>query len=92
MWQQVGILREGKDLASAIKKLEAIDVSKCEKPGRHEYEIRNLHALALLMARSALARQESRGSHYRADFPYRDDDDFCKHSIVQQGKNVTFET
>jgi L-aspartate oxidase len=92
MWREVGILRDGKDLTSAIRKLDAIDVSKCERPGRSEYETRNLHALALLMARSALARQESRGSHYRADFPYRDDDDFCKHSMVQKGKDVTFET
>ena len=91
MWLQVGILRDGKDLTGAIKKLEAIDLPKCEKPGRRDYETRNLHALALLMARSALARQESRGSHYRADFPYRDDDDFCKHSVVQKGKDVTFE-
>jgi L-aspartate oxidase len=90
MWQQVGILRDGKDLASAIKKLEAIELSKCEKPGRSDYETRNLHALALLMARSALARQESRGSHYRGDFPYRDDDDFGKHSVVQKGKDVGF--
>jgi L-aspartate oxidase len=91
MWRQVGILRDGKDLSAAIKQLEATEVSKCEKPGRTEYELRNLHALALLMARSALARQESRGSHYRADFPYRDDEDFNKHSIVQKGQDVGFE-
>jgi succinate dehydrogenase/fumarate reductase flavoprotein subunit len=91
MWQQVGVLRDGKDLASAIKKLEAMDVSKCEKPGRSDYETRNLHTLALLIARSALARVESRGSHYRADFPYRDDEDFARHSLVQKGKDVGFE-
>ena len=91
MWRQVGILRDGKELAAAIKRLEALDVSTCEKPGRTEYEIRNLHTLALLMSRSALARIESRGSHYRADFPYRDDEDFGKHSIIQKGKEVGFE-
>jgi L-aspartate oxidase len=91
MWQQVGVLRDGKDLASAIKKLEAMDVSKCEKAGRSDYETRNLHTLALLIARSALARVESRGSHYRADFPYRDDEDFARHSLVQKGKDVGFE-
>ena len=42
------------------------------------------------MAKSALARQESRGSHYRSDFPYRDDDDFAKHSIVRKGQDVRF--
>jgi L-aspartate oxidase len=91
LWRQVGIMRDGKDLAGAIAQLQAIELPKCDKPGRHEYEVRNLHSLALLMARSALAREESRGSHYRSDFPYRDDEKFGKHSIVQKGKNVGLE-
>jgi L-aspartate oxidase len=91
MWRQVGILRDGKDLAAAITQLQAIDLPKCEKPGRAEFELRNLHSLALLMARSALAREESRGSHYRADFPYRNDDEPPKHSLITKGHDVTFE-
>jgi L-aspartate oxidase len=91
MWRQVGILRDGKELTAAIAQLEALDLSKCQKAGRADLESRNLHTLALLMARSALARLESRGSHYRSDFPYRDDDDFPKHSLVQKGKEVGFE-
>jgi L-aspartate oxidase len=87
----VGILRDGKELTAAIAQLEALDLSKCQKAGRADLESRNLHTLALLMARSALARLESRGSHYRSDFPYRDDDDFPKHSLVQKGKEVGFE-
>jgi succinate dehydrogenase/fumarate reductase flavoprotein subunit len=50
-----------------------------------------MHALALVMVKSALARHESRGSHYRSDFPYRDDDDFSKHSIAQKAKEIRFE-
>jgi len=91
LWRQVGIMRDGKDLAGAIAALQAIELPKCDKPGRHEYEVRNLHSLALLMALSALAREESRGSHYRSDFPYRDDEKFGKHSIVQKGKEVGLE-
>jgi L-aspartate oxidase len=60
-------------------------------PTRADYELLNLHSLASLIARSALAREESRGSHYRSDFPYRDDDDFQKHSIIQRSKDITFE-
>jgi succinate dehydrogenase/fumarate reductase flavoprotein subunit len=60
-------------------------------PNRTDHELGNLHTLATLIARSALARQESRGSHYRSDFPYRDDDDFQKHSLIQRFKDVTFE-
>jgi len=91
MWREVGILRSGKDLADAIKQLQALELPKSQKPGRAEHELRNLHALALLIARSGLAREESRGSHYRSDFPYRNDEDFGKHSAVQKGKEVRFE-
>ena len=91
MWRQAGILRNGKDLAAAIEQLKALELPQTEKAGRAEHELRNMHALALLIARSALAREESRGSHYRSDFPYRNDEDFAKHSVVQKGKDVGFE-
>jgi L-aspartate oxidase len=91
MWRLVGILRTGKDLATAIEQLQALQLPKSEKHDRAESELRNMHALALVMAKSALARHESRGSHYRSDFPYRDDDDFNKHSVAQKGKDIRFE-
>ena len=91
MWREVGILRSGKELADAIKQLQALELPKASKPGRPEHELRNLHTLSLLIARSALAREESRGSHYRSDFAYRNDEDFSKHSAVQKSKDVSFE-
>jgi L-aspartate oxidase len=91
MWREVGIMRSGKELTDAIKQLKAMELPKTEKPGRSAHELRNLHSLALLMAQSALAREESRGSHYRSDFAYRNDEDFSKHSAVQKGKDVCFE-
>ena len=91
MWREVGILRSGKELADASKQLQALDVATPEKPGRTEHELRNLHTLALLIVRSALAREESRGSHYRLDFAFRNDEDFGKHSAVKKGKDVTFD-
>src|SRR5437588_390400 len=91
MWRQVGILRSGKELTDAIKQLQTLELPKSEKPGRAGHELKNLHALALLIARSGLAREESRGSHYRSDFPYRNDEDFGKHAAVQKGKDLRFE-
>jgi L-aspartate oxidase len=91
MWRHVGILRSGKELAAAVALLENLQLPRSENPGRRDYELINLRSLASLMARSALAREESRGSHYRSDFPYRDDDEFQKHSLVQRSKDVTFE-
>jgi L-aspartate oxidase len=91
MWRHVGILRSGKELSAAIAFLEDMKPPRPEHPDRHDFELSNLHCLATLMARSALAREESRGSHYRSDFPYRDDDLFQKHSLIQRSKDVTFE-
>ncbi len=100
MWRHVGIMRNGKDLAAAIALFEKLAASRSPLPAefldsphptRHDYELSNLHTLASLMARSALAREESRGSHYRSDFPYREDDLFQKHSVIEHSKDITFE-
>lgn len=91
MWHDAGIMRSGKELAGAIKQLETIELPKWDKSGRAGYELRNQHTLARAMARAALAREESRGSHYRSDFPFRNDEDFEKHSALQKGKDVRFE-
>jgi L-aspartate oxidase len=90
MWNKVGILRSGKELAEALKQLAALELPRTETPGRAEHELRNLHALATLIARSGLAREESRGSHYRSDFPFRDDEKYQKHSVVAKGEEVGF--
>ena len=90
MWRHVGIMRNGKELSAAVALLENMKLPRSEHPGRQDNELSNLHSLALLMARSALAREESRGSHYRSDFPYRDDDLFQKHSLIKRSKDVTF--
>lgn len=90
MWRHVGILRNGKELKAALAQLEAMQISEAAS-AREEYELKNLHSLAKVVTRSAIAREESRGSHYRADFPYRDDEAFQKHSLVRKVGEVTFE-
>lgn len=91
MWRHVGILRDGKDLKATLAHLDSLSVPLSDHATRDDHELKNLHSLAKLITRSAIAREESRGSHYRSDFPYRDDDDFQKHSIVRSEKEVTFE-
>ncbi len=86
MWQNVGIVREGKKLRETVPQLEdiraALPVGSC----RRCCEARNIADTALLIARSALGRLESRGAHYRMDYPFHDDQKFLKHSIVTGDK------
>jgi L-aspartate oxidase len=90
MWKEVGILRNGRDLARAVEQLAALDVPRPKSPSRAGLELHNLWRLGGLIARSALAREESRGGHYRSDFPYHNDEKFLKHSIVTKGQKVGF--
>jgi len=39
-----------------------------------------------------MARRESRGAHFRNDFPHRDDANFLKHSVYTKDGSVIFET
>jgi L-aspartate oxidase len=51
-------------------------------------ELNNLLALAKLEAHACLARTESRGPHYRADFPVQDDANWRKNVIVKKEEDV----
>ena len=90
MWHDVGIMRSGKDLKHAVEALSTMQIPQSAKNNRADHELKNLHGLGSLIARSALAREESRGSHYRSDFPYRDDDDFQKHSQISKSHDPSF--
>ena len=86
MWQNVGIVREGKKLQQTVAKLDEIRAGLPAGSCRRCYEARNIADAALLITRSALSRLESRGAHYRMDYPVRDDAKFQKHSIVLADK------
>jgi L-aspartate oxidase len=88
--EKVGIIREGHGLEHAIEQLDRARVPCPENPSRRQWEIFNMWTLARVVARSALARMESRGSHYRSDFPYRDDERFARHSLVTREGLVRF--
>ena len=90
MWKNAGIVRTGSGLKQAIKELEEIGTQVSRPHSRREFEARNLQIAGLLVARSALAREESRGAHYRTDFPDHNDAKFRKHSIVV-GDQIRFE-
>ena len=90
MWKHAGIVRTSSGMQQAIHRLEAIGVQVAHPHSRREYEARNLQIAATLVARCALAREESRGAHYRTDFPDHDDARFRKHSLARADK-IRFE-
>ena len=83
MWERVGILRTREGLARALSEFEQI-ASAPLLPGP-----RNFVTAATLIARSALWREESRGAHYRLDFPKRDDEHRPAHSVIQKDAGLT---
>ena len=84
MWKRVGIVRDGAGLQQAIQQLEQWASRVAHPQTRRAHEAQNILASSLLVARSAMAREESRGAHYRTDFPAHDDARFLKHSVVKQ--------
>jgi L-aspartate oxidase len=89
MWNKVGIVRSRQSLTEAIQQLQTSAQELPQQTSRRNCEARNIHTAALLIARSALARLESRGAHYRTDYPQHDDSRFKKHSIIGE-KGVRF--
>jgi len=77
MWERVGILRDRDSLARALKEFEQIASSKLNTSSR------NFVTLAALIATAAMWREESRGGHFRSDFP-ETRDDWLVHSIQQK--------
>jgi L-aspartate oxidase len=89
MWKDAGIVRTRVGLQEAIKVLEGLSPRVAHPRTRRAHEAANLYLAGLLVARSALAREESRGAHYRVDYPGHDDKKFLKHSVVK-GESLRF--
>jgi L-aspartate oxidase len=89
MWDKVGIVRTRLGLSEAIQQLQTSAQHLPPLTTRRNGEARNIHMAGQLIARSALARLESRGAHYRTDYPEHDDAKFKKHSIAGE-KGVRF--
>jgi L-aspartate oxidase len=78
MWRSAGVFRTRERLSAAVSRLArayaAAQLDVAQRPHHSETRRRlNLATVSLLVARAALRREESRGGHFRADFPDRDD-------------------
>jgi succinate dehydrogenase / fumarate reductase flavoprotein subunit len=98
MTNQVGVFRTGAELENAVEELRRLR----ERYGRlappcgtqpfnlallDHLEVGYLLDLCELIARGALARAESRGAHFRTDFPSRNDEKWLSHTFVRRGEN-----
>lgn len=89
MWNEVGIVRMRSGMQKALSVLEEIAPKLSWPKTRRGYEAANLHLAAKVVTQSALAREESRGAHYRLDSPDHDTKRFSKHSVLR-GDKVLF--
>lgn len=97
MWEQVGILRNGEAIAAAIAVLEEVteQVKATKVRSLRQFKTRletlNLARVGRVIAGAALRRTESRGAHFRTDFPQRDDGRWLVNQFVRQdGKELHY--
>jgi L-aspartate oxidase len=87
MWKSVGLFRTRQGMEDAVAKLEAAYVAhrraldNARADDVDAWKQFNLVTVARLIAHAALRREESRGAHYREDFPERDDVNWKIHLV-----------
>jgi L-aspartate oxidase len=84
MWRQAGLVRSAASLGPAVTELSAwrsaLARARDWAPADRELRrVASLSTVGLLIARGALRREESRGGHFREDFPRRDDIHWQRH-------------
>jgi L-aspartate oxidase len=84
MWRDAGLLRDEAGLRRAQAGLAALRAKGPRGLTRRALEARNLLAVAEALVQAALGREESRGAHYRVDYPRRNV--VARHSVVRRGE------
>jgi L-aspartate oxidase len=96
MWACAGLLRDESTLRAGLAAQTECESQLARfvdegKTSRRLAEALSLSRVAHAILHSALARTESRGAHFRNDFPRRDDPAFKKHSVLGSNGRVRFE-
>ncbi len=88
MWDYVGIIRTEKKMDLMLRKLEhlnrRLDAFGGTGVNTQFLEIKNMVTVANLITKAAHTRKESRGTHYRTDYPTTDDKNWLKHICFEQ--------
>lgn len=87
MTTNVGIIRNEESLNEAMRIITDMqsEIEGVKVVHTHFMELKNMLALASLVVKAAILRQESRGAHYRTDFPAADDQNWLKNIIFGRG-------
>jgi len=87
MWNNCGIKREEGRLKNLLYEIERLQssIEGTEINNFYDIETKTMLILARLIVESALERQESRGAHFRRDYPSKNDTVWRKHIIKKKG-------
>jgi L-aspartate oxidase len=96
MWAHAGLLREESSLRQGLAAQAACEaalagIADGGHASRRLAEAQSMSSVAHAILFSALARTESRGAHFRNDYPKRNDVNFQKHSVIGRDGRVRFE-
>ena len=99
MWEKVAIVRDEKTLNEALEELQDMqnDLDKMDVSSKSQYntelvtalEVINMVEICILTVKSAILRKESRGAHFRSDYPETSDE--WKKSIIINKKEIKYE-
>jgi L-aspartate oxidase len=88
MWDYVGIVRNEENLNLMLRKLRQLETRMNDLAGHRVnvqfLELKNMVEVSKLITKAALMRKESRGTHYREDYPLIDDKNWLKHICLEK--------
>jgi succinate dehydrogenase/fumarate reductase flavoprotein subunit len=98
MWQQAGIIRDKEGLEGAVESMQEL-AARLKKVRIQDYreltrylEFEHMVLLSEMVCRAALLRTESRGAHYRSDYPEEDNDRWLKNILIRRrGSEISLE-
>ena len=90
MWRNAGIIRHRNGMKEALKKIKELssyvpDLYVKDRTALvKSLELRNMFLVSEMVCRAALKRTESRGAHYREEYPAEDNDNWLKNIVIRK--------